>query len=145
MGIQGEEFQCEASVQDQVNYPKAWMVRPCEWYWDEFKECSRIRSRIHQYFIYGRTQDCSQWNRDYNNCISFRKKKDVDSLNSLIASEEKRVKKRMSNSIRNDVWSYRSSPPTNWSDPLPEWMEERMKGTPLEYYSKQQRHDPNTK
>ena len=38
----------------------------------------------------------------------------------MIESEERRIATRMAASERNDVWTYRTSPPDNWNSPLPE-------------------------
>ncbi|XP_035213603.1 UPF0545 protein C22orf39 homolog isoform X2 [Stegodyphus dumicola] len=58
-------------------------VRPCEWYKEEFKDCRSIRARMHQYFVYGESIDCSQWKTDYQNCMLFRNKKDIKALMAL--------------------------------------------------------------
>ena len=112
------------------------MVRPCEWYLDEARECRRIRARIHQYFIFGEKQDCTQWLTDYYTCADFHKTRDLKDLPALIHSEEERFKARALASARNNVWTYRTAPPDDWNKPLPDYMQERNKGTVLEFYSK---------
>lgn len=119
--------------------PLAWMCRPCEWYKDEYKECKKILSRLHQYFIFGKSIDCSQWNTDYQNCMDYRSKKSVDSLQRVIDSEMKRVRIRKQAQDANDVWEARTSPPTEmWNLPLPKWLTSYHKGSLLEYYANSQ-------
>ncbi|KOC64589.1 UPF0545 protein C22orf39 like protein [Habropoda laboriosa] len=52
------------SVEDKYT----WMVRPCEIYKDEYNDCTSIRARFHQYFVFGEPINCKQWNTDYKNC-----------------------------------------------------------------------------
>ncbi|KFM71920.1 hypothetical protein X975_00426, partial [Stegodyphus mimosarum] len=109
----------------------AWKVRPCEWYKEEFKDCRSIRARMHQYFVYGESIDCSQWKTDYQNCMLFRNKKDIKALQSVIDSEDERVRKRKEVIKENDVWTYRSEPPENWNSAMPDWMAENKKNSLL--------------
>lgn len=46
-------------------------------YRDEYSECTSIRGRFQQYFIYGQTIDCSQWKRDLDNCEKWMDSKDI--------------------------------------------------------------------
>jgi hypothetical protein len=63
----------ETKMEDQ------WMIRPCRVYDDEYKECTSIRGRFHQYFIFGKTVDCIPWKRDYDNCCRWQDNKDIKS------------------------------------------------------------------
>lgn len=81
--LDGDQFQSESFRNGKLadSHPKAWLVRPCEWYKDEYKECSSFRGKVHQYFIFGKTLDCSQWKEDYNNCLIVRKNpSNIDAL-----------------------------------------------------------------
>lgn len=49
-----------------------WMVRPCEINKEEYSECTSIKARFHQYFIFGKSVDCLQWKRDFENCVQWR-------------------------------------------------------------------------
>ncbi|KAH6931911.1 hypothetical protein HPB50_001453 [Hyalomma asiaticum] len=104
----------------------AWMVRPCEWYREELSDCKSIRGRFHQYFIDGTTLDCSQWRKDLDNCLLWRKNKDIDALNAVVKSEEQRKHDRLKASQDNDVWKLRSEPPKDWNAPVPDWMAEKF-------------------
>lgn len=53
--------------------------------------------------------------------------------NKVIDSEVNRRKVRLAASARNDIWTYRDSPPAHWNTPLPEWFQEQNKNTYLEY------------
>ncbi|XP_045603386.1 synaptic plasticity regulator PANTS isoform X2 [Procambarus clarkii] len=103
--------------------PLSWLVRPCEHYKEEYNDCTSIKAKFHQYFIHGETQDCSQWKADYNQCIQYRKHKDLESLTSLIESEKGRRQERLRGHYANNVWEKRNSPPDDWSMPLPEYLQ----------------------
>ncbi|GFS39153.1 uncharacterized protein NPIL_558741 [Nephila pilipes] len=109
----------------------AWKVRPCHWYKEEYKDCQSIKAKFHQFFVYGETIDCSQWKDDYQNCMQFRKKKDLKFLESVIESENQRQKERTKTIEQNDVWVYRTSPPETWNSPMPKWMQENKKDSLL--------------
>lgn len=55
-------------------------VRPCEMYKEEYSECTSIKARFHQYFIFGKSVDCSQWKRDFQNCVHWRDEQNSDAL-----------------------------------------------------------------
>ncbi|KAG8194767.1 hypothetical protein JTE90_026407 [Oedothorax gibbosus] len=109
----------------------AWKIRPCEWYKEEYKDCKGFRARFHQYFIHGETVDCSQWKIDFDNCMQFRKKKDLKCMECVMSSEDKRKKERENASSENDVWEYRTEPPNNWNSTMPDWMLEDKKNSLL--------------
>jgi len=69
-----------AQYPDERSVPNAWLVRPCEAYNDEYKECTSIKGRFHQYFIEGDNADCSQWKKDFDSCMKFRATKDLVAL-----------------------------------------------------------------
>uniref|UniRef100_T1JLU5 Synaptic plasticity regulator PANTS n=1 Tax=Strigamia maritima TaxID=126957 RepID=T1JLU5_STRMM len=100
----------------------AWLVRPCEVYSDEYSDCKSFKARFHQYFIHGETTDCSQWKKDHENCMDWRKNRNADSLKSVIQSEETRIRNRKLASLQNDVWQLRNEPPSDWNSPLPEYL-----------------------
>lgn len=85
-------------------------MRPCMMYKDEYDDCTSIKARFHQYFIFGETIDCNQWKTDYNNCYQWQKYK----------SEEAYVR-RLLQVFRRCVWVYREIIPEpnlcrmNWS------------------------------
>lgn len=41
----------------------------------EYDDCTSIRGRFHQYFIFGSSIDCTQWEKDYHNCYQWEKNK----------------------------------------------------------------------
>ncbi|XP_059480059.1 UPF0545 protein C22orf39 homolog [Neocloeon triangulifer] len=112
-----------------------WMIRPCDQYIDEFKECTSIKGRFHQHFIFGEPLDCSQWKKDYNTCLKL--EKDPKAKEELIKSEKIRYAKRMIGHVKNDVWENREAPPEDWSKPLPEWMQKTLDGTYLDMKNKE--------
>lgn len=37
----GDKFECEINMDELSEYgPLSWMVRPCEWYYEEYKDCT---------------------------------------------------------------------------------------------------------
>ncbi|XP_064460907.1 synaptic plasticity regulator PANTS-like [Ornithodoros turicata] len=117
---------------DSTELPRdSWMVRPCEWYVEEYADCKSIKARFHQYFIFGHTIDCSQWKTDYDNCMLWRKSSDIEALKSVIDSEHKRKEDRLKATLENNVWELRTEPPKDWNKALPEWMVNKFKNTYL--------------
>ncbi|KAK2193540.1 hypothetical protein NP493_10g04024 [Ridgeia piscesae] len=100
-----------------------WMIRPCEVYHDEYKECKSWKGRFHQYYIHGKTLDCDTWKRDLKNCLEYRYTASQQAAEQLLQSEQTRREARLSKARANDVWEYRTSPPETWSAPLPEYLE----------------------
>lgn len=63
--------------------------------------------------------------------IMHKKIKSFFSLQQKILDNEKdRRQIRIKNAQANDIWEYRSSPPEDWTKPLPEW-EKARKNTVL--------------
>lgn len=94
-----------------VNLYSFRQVRPCMIYKDEYDDCTSVKARFHQYFIFGETLDCSQWKTDYRNCYQWQKHK----------SEEAYVRRLPRAFRRWRVWMYRKVIPernfrrTSWS------------------------------
>ncbi|XP_055636935.1 UPF0545 protein C22orf39 homolog [Toxorhynchites rutilus septentrionalis] len=117
-----------------------WSIRPCFVYNEEYDDCTSIRGRFHQYFIHGETVDCTQWKRDFDNCVRFeRNQRDTKSAIELIESERKRRAERMSAHYRNDVWKKREKAPDDWSKPLPEWLLKEYESSYLESKAREMR------
>lgn len=98
------------------------MIRPCIAYLEDYKDCRSIAARFHQYFVYGKTIDCSQWRRDYDACIKWQDGEDVKAANAVVQSETERRTQRLRDHYGNDVWTKRRSPPKDWNKPLPEYL-----------------------
>ncbi|GBP02583.1 UPF0545 protein C22orf39 homolog, partial [Eumeta japonica] len=114
-----------------------WMIRQCSLYKDEYNECTSIKGRFHQYFIYGETLDCNQWKKDYNNCCKWVEERDLRAAETLIESEKARRYLRLQNHYRNDIWKKRDSPPSDWDKPLPDWITKRDENTYLALKAKE--------
>ncbi|KAK5645522.1 hypothetical protein RI129_006822 [Pyrocoelia pectoralis] len=114
-----------------------WMIRPCTAYLEDYKDCRSISARFHQYFIYGKTLDCSQWRRDYDNCKKWEDNKDTKAANSVIKSDTERRMQRLRNHYANNVWTKRNSPPKDWNNPLPEYLQKEYENTYLNLKSKE--------
>ncbi|PSN39173.1 hypothetical protein C0J52_20383 [Blattella germanica] len=94
-----------------------WMVRPCDLYKEEYSDCTSIKARFHQYFIHGESVDCSQWKRDYDNCVRWENNKNSKALNN--------------------VWTKRDGPPPDWNKPLPEKFQKEYENTYLYHRAKE--------
>lgn len=103
-----------------------WLIRPCEYYQEEYKDCKSMKGRFYEKFIYGEVQTarCEQWLTDYKNCLQYKKNQSLVAADELIASEKERRRVRLLNANNNDVWEYRTSPPEDWESALPENMTE---------------------
>jgi hypothetical protein len=49
-------------------------------YKEEYSDCTSLKARFHQYFIFGKTIDCSQWKRDFDSCVQWRKEQNANAL-----------------------------------------------------------------
>ncbi|KAL6264906.1 hypothetical protein P5V15_005000 [Pogonomyrmex californicus] len=114
-----------------------WSIRPCILYKDEYDDCTSIKARFHQYFIFGESIDCNQWKIDYDNCYQWQKYKSEEAYTKLIQSEKQRRLNRLQSHYQNNVWERREKPPENWNAPLPEWMEKNFENSYLQIRSKE--------
>lgn len=69
-------------------------------YKEEYKDCKSIRARFHQYFIFGNETDCTQWERDYKNCIKYTENNDRKAGEELMESEQSRREERLRVTLR---------------------------------------------
>ncbi|KAJ8940631.1 hypothetical protein NQ318_020688 [Aromia moschata] len=121
------------------NIKDGWMIRRCTVYDDEYSECTSIKGRFNQYFIFGKSLDCSQWKKDSLNCYKWVEENDVNAGKELVASEKARREQRLLPHYKNDVWEKRESPPEDWNKPLPEHMLKEYENTYLNIKSKELR------
>ncbi|XP_015783212.1 UPF0545 protein C22orf39 homolog [Tetranychus urticae] len=136
-----DDFTCEISNGYDGNHPEAWKVRPCEWYKEEFSNCSNFFQRFNQRFIYGKGLDCSQWITDYKNCMVFRHSGDEQFMQKVIDSENERLKKFVVGASGNDVWEYRKTPAPHWNKQLPDWWYQKVENTFLKRHMDSERED----
>lgn len=103
-------------------------------YQDEYDDCTSFKARFHQYFVHGKNIDCSQWQRDFENCLRYEKSNGNDTAagEAVIRSESERRDVRMKAHYGNTTWKPRTNPPSDWSKPLPEWFKKRNENTFLE-------------
>ncbi|XP_066146253.1 synaptic plasticity regulator PANTS [Euwallacea fornicatus] len=116
-----------------------WMIRDCLVYDEEYRDCTSIKARFNQLFIFGKTLDCSQWKQASLNCYKWVDNKDVKAANDLVESEKQRRKERLLANYRNDVWTKRTLPPENWNAPLPEYLQKEYENSYLDFKSKELR------
>jgi hypothetical protein len=74
---------------------------------------------------------------DFEDCMKWRKERDYESLENVVNSERERLMERTRASLSNDVWRYRSQPPSDWKKPLPDFMEERRRMSSLFAFQEQ--------
>lgn len=76
----------------------------------EYDDCTSIRGRFDQYFVFGKSIDCTQWNTDYLNCYQWEKHKSEEAyvgyLNNITSPivYTAIVKKAKSLSVRYKVY-----------------------------------------
>lgn len=101
-------------------------------YEEEYKDCTSLKSRFHQYFIHGKSVDCNQWKHDYSSCLRYeRDTSDWKSANEVINSEIDRRTIRMQAHYENNIWRKRINPPADWNKPLPDWLIKKNQNTYL--------------
>ncbi|XP_022227752.2 UPF0545 protein C22orf39 homolog [Drosophila obscura] len=134
-----EENSDTKDPKNQTDLDDAWAIRPCHLYKDEYDDCTSFKARFHQYFIFGKDTDCSQWLTDYKNCERYHQSNgnDVAAGAAVVKSEEERRQTRLRAHYANNIWEKRKQPPADWAKPLPEWLEERNKNTYLELKQKE--------
>ena len=97
-----------------------------------------MKARFNQYFIYGESQDCTAFQKDYQNCEKLEENRnDLQSAAAIINNESKRRNERMSNHYANTTWAKRKSAPKpeDWSPPLPDHIKSQYKNSYLEIKS----------
>nr|CAD7589160.1 unnamed protein product [Timema genevievae] len=62
-------------------------IRPCDIYKEEYSDCTSIKARFHQYFIYGEMVDCSQWKKDFKNCSKWTSDQNIEAMYLYVASK----------------------------------------------------------
>nr|CAD7456526.1 unnamed protein product [Timema tahoe] len=63
------------------------LIRPCDIYKEEYSDCTSIKARFHQYFIYGEMVDCSQWKKDFKNCSKWTSDQNIEAMYLYVASK----------------------------------------------------------
>ncbi|KAJ8918878.1 hypothetical protein NQ315_011170 [Exocentrus adspersus] len=116
-----------------------WMIRRCTVYDEEYKDCTSMKARFNQYFIFGETLDCSQWKKDSINCYKWIENGDVKAAEELIDSEKRRRRERLLPHYQNDTWQKRKAPPEDWNKPLPEYLQKEYEHTYLNVKSRELR------
>ncbi|CAH1154027.1 unnamed protein product [Phaedon cochleariae] len=133
-----ENDQSEEKIEDNLPSVKdEWMIRRCTYYDEEYSDCTSYRARFNQYFIFGKTLDCSQWKKDSVNCYKWKDTEDVKAANELVQNEKQRRKERLLPHYSNDVWVKRKSPPEDWNKPLPAHIQQEYEYSYLNVKSKE--------
>lgn len=114
-------------------------IRPCKIYDEEYSDCTSIKARFQQHFVYGKSLDCGQWKRDFENCIKYEQSQDLTAARELIESEKLRRMERFKAHYQNDVWTKRKSPPEGWNRPLPEAIQKAYENSYLSAKAKELR------
>lgn len=125
------EFEYEVILKGK---PDSRLVRPCERYKEMNQLCTSVRSKIQQYYIYGETLDCSQHASNYQSCLDYRKSQNEDSLKPIIAWEKSLIETRKKTQEQNKVWEKREEPPSNFSAPLPAFIQKNHKESMFRFF-----------
>jgi hypothetical protein len=98
----------------------------CEHYEHELSYCSYFN--LTKYFQ-GEEMKCDQLKLLLNSCLSYKKDKSANSedFKQLKAYETSLNEKRRKQSLENDTWKLRQSPPSDWNSKLPQWAEDHIK------------------
>lgn len=123
-----DEFECEPL---DVKVEDGHLVRPCERYNELYMGCNAIRSRIHQYYVYGETLDCNPHKNNYKACLRYRHDRDVSHLSAIIDWEKNLIHTRLKTEEQNTTWKRRETPPTDFDRPLPDFLEKRRRRSGL--------------
>lgn len=134
MSTETADDQQNYEIKEKIEKPFYYLVRVCEEYKSLFKNCKRISSRIHQYYVYGDLLDCNIHNDNYSHCLNYRKKKNLDSLNPIIEWENAVMDARNKSVLNNKAWQLRDRPPIDFDGPLPEFLRRRQKESSFSRY-----------
>lgn len=116
------EYECEDPTLKIDGFQ---LVRPCERYNELYKDCRYIRSRIHQYYVYGEFLDCNQHESNYRACIDYRNTRDPEKLEPVIGWERNLIQTRMNTVTQNKAWELRETPPAEFNAQLPDFIAKR--------------------
>ncbi len=133
----------QPNVKDQQKQPSIHL--PCDHYEYEFNMCSSFMNKVNNYYR-GVESDpdrtCESYKNLFLDCVSYERNpgQNFDALLRLKAYEKQMLEKRRQSAENNDVWTKRTSPPSDWNAPLPDWCMERLKQTV--WYKKQENNKP---
>lgn len=114
-------------------------IKSCDTYIKDYRNCTKLSSRLEQYYVYGKKLDCQPLKELMVACVRYKQNVTIDDYKLLLDNEQKRMEelKRIKESNRqNNIWSYRDLPPSDWNDPLPQWAQDRVKQT--SWYTKEE-------
>lgn len=137
-----QEFECELTLDEIRGVKGGHLVRPCERYKEMYKDCSSIRARLQQYYVFGDLTDCSQHTNNYDNCKNYRKTKNAELLKPVIRWEDNLIQKRLGAALANPAWVMRDSPPEDFNSSLPEFIERSHKKSLFKKYENLLRTEP---
>ncbi|CAH1976351.1 unnamed protein product [Acanthoscelides obtectus] len=135
--VQAKDENSKEPVKEVKKIKDQWMIRPCRVYDAEYSDCTSFAARFNQYFIYGKTLDCSQWKKDSISCHKWIDNEDAEAARELVHSEKVRRRNRLLPHVQNDVWQKRKEAPADWNKPLPEHMQKEYENTYLNVKSKE--------
>jgi hypothetical protein len=101
----------------------------CKHYEYEYNSCSKLKSRLYQFYENGSKFDCNILKNLLKDCESWKKDMKQESLQNIVNYEKKIMIERKKSVSDNNVWTYREKPPSDWNAKLPLWAEERVKGS----------------
>ncbi|XP_078585168.1 synaptic plasticity regulator PANTS-like isoform X2 [Branchiostoma floridae x Branchiostoma japonicum] len=90
---------------------------PCDYYKQEYSDCTTVGHRFHSYYVYGEKPECGQWKKDYEACTAWMKTKSEEAKQELLKVEDRHLQQKY---YVNPVWPRRVTPPKDWYLPVEE-------------------------
>ncbi len=118
--------------------PNYWMVRKCDAYYAELKNCRQWRGRLHQYYVHGKVDSCENWKLNYEDCLSWKTSADPAAVERIVGREKERIADRMRGHLANDVWERRETPPSDWNKLLSDHLTDAQEESHLKRYREKQ-------
>ncbi|XP_068679533.1 synaptic plasticity regulator PANTS-like [Montipora foliosa] len=83
----------------------------CLDFFDMWRFCASARNQFHQYYIYGKFQDCSVYSKALGSCISYKATKSSEDRDVMLKAMKTKEIKFTSSS----VWKKRENPHEYWN------------------------------
>ncbi|XP_060064686.1 uncharacterized protein LOC132545034 [Ylistrum balloti] len=100
---------------DPTKFRDIWRIKPCRHYIMAYELCRDWRTKYyHRYWDGEKDVDCSSLRKNVKMCEELAENESVEAYEYLLKVEEAKCQKRLDSVQNNDVWEYRTSPPTGW-------------------------------
>lgn len=113
-------------IKDNLFKSNSFIDASCKYYAQDYKNCSKFKSRLNQLYENGVTTDCSIFENLLENCAQYAENYDKNAFEAIYNYEKNALIKRVEASKNNDVWEKRVQPPSDWNAKLPDWAQQRI-------------------